>query len=254
MACKRLAGKTAVVTGSTAGIGFHIARRLAGEGAHVVISSRKQDNVDRTVNQLLSEGLEVAGAVCNVSVKEERESLLKHVTDKYGKLDILVSNVGANPTFGPINMCDESTWTKIFHNNVTCGALLAAGFTPLLSQSTDGNIVFVSSVAGFQPMPFIGPYSISKAALISLTKGLAAELASANIRVNCIAPGVIETDFSSALTTNEQVMKMALRATPMRRVGKPEECAGAVAFLVSQDASYITGETVAMTGGIPVRV
>eukprot|EP00116_Pleurobrachia_bachei_P014073 sb/3474335/ len=137
-------------------------------------------------------------------------------------------------------------------NNVTASALLASSFTPCMSGG--GNIVFVSSVAGFQPIPFIGAYSVSKAALISLTKGLANELAGAKIRVNCIAPGIIETDFSSALTSNEKMMKGALAGIPLRRVGSADECAGAVAFLASDDASYITGETICMTGGAPVRV
>ena len=253
MACSRLTNKIAVVTGSTAGIGLAIARRLAAEGAHVVLSSRKEENVQKAVKSLSAEGLKVTGTVCNVSNAEDRESLLDHVNRNYGKLDILVSNVGTNPAFGPMNMCDEKTWNKIFHNNVTCSALLAAKCTPLLANSGNGNIVFVSSVAGFAPMPFIGPYSVSKAALMSLTKGLAVELASANVRVNCIAPGIIETDFSNALTSNEDMLKKTLKNIPLRRVGTPAECAGAVAFLVSDDASYITGETVKMDGGIPVR-
>ncbi|XP_063673751.1 dehydrogenase/reductase SDR family member 4-like [Bolinopsis microptera] len=253
MACSRLVNKVAVVTGSSAGIGFSIAKRLAYEGASVVISSRKDENVQKAVSLCLDEGLDVSGVVCNVSEPEDRENLAKHVNEKYGKMDILVSNVGTNPHFGPVNMCDEKTWGKIFYNNVTCSALLAAKFTPFLAQSGNGNIVFVSSVSGFCPMPFIGAYSVSKAALMSLTKALSVELASANVRVNCIAPGIIETDFSSALTSNPEILKKTLNNVPMRRVGKPDECAGAVAFLVSDDASYITGETVKMDGGIPVR-
>ena len=253
MACSRLVNKVAVVTGSTAGIGYSIAKRLANEGASVVISSRKEENVDKAVSECRDEGLDVLGLVCNVSKPEDRENLVNKVHEKYGKTDILVSNVGTNPHMGPINMCDEKTWNKIFYNNVTCSALLASKFTPALAQSGNGNIVFVSSLTGYCPMPFIGAYSVSKAALISLTKALSMELASANIRVNCIAPGVIGTDFSSALTENEKFLKSTLKNIPMRRVGKPEECAGAVAFLVSDDASYITGETVSMDGGIPVR-
>lgn len=251
MACSRLLNKVAVVTGSTAGIGFSIAQRLAEEGATVVITSRKEENVQKAISQCSN--LDVSGIVCNVAKPEDRENLAKHVQEMYGKLDILVSNVGTNPYFGPLNMCDEKMWNKIFYNNVTCSALLASQFTPILSQSDNGNIVFVSSVSGFCPMPFIGPYSVSKAALISLTKALSMELASAKIRVNCIAPGIIETDFSSALTKNESLLKQTLKQVPLRRVGVPDDCAGAVAFLVSDDASYITGETVKMDGGIPVR-
>ena len=254
MACTRLVNKVAVVTGSSAGIGFSIAKRLANEGANVIISSRKEENVEKAVAQCLDDGLDVSGIVCNVSKPGDRQNLADHVQEKYGKLDILVSNVGTNPHMGPINTCDEVTWGKILYNNVTCSALLASKFTPILAQSGSGNILFVSSVAGFCPLPFIGAYSVSKAALISLTKALSLELASANIRVNCIAPGIIGTDFSSALTENEAILKRTLKNVPLGRIGKPDECAGAAAFLVSDDASYMTGETVCMDGGIPVRV
>ena len=130
MACSRLVNKVAVVTGSSAGIGFAIAKRLANEGASVVISSRKEENVQKAVNQCLDSGLDVSGVVCNVSKPEDRENLANHVHEKYGKMEILVSNVGTNPHMGPINMCDEKTWDKIFYNNVTCSALLASKFEP----------------------------------------------------------------------------------------------------------------------------
>ena len=253
MSCLRLVNKVAVVTGSTAGIGFSIAQRIAAEGAKVVISSRSEDNVKKAIHECTSKGLDVSGLVCNVSKSEDRDALLDHVNKNYGKLDILVSNVGTNTQYGPINMCEESSWTKILYNNVTCSALLAAKFTPLLAQSGNGNIVFVSSIAGIKPMDFIGPYSVSKAALISLTQGLSVELASSKVRVNCIAPGLIDTDFSAAVTSNEKATKNILKSIPMRRVGKADECAGAVAFLVSEDASYMTGETICMDGGALVK-
>jgi len=250
--CRRLVGKVAVVTGSTAGIGLAIARRLGQEGAKVVVSSRKEANVSKTVDLLQSEGHTVSGTVCNVALEEDREALFQHVEDTYGgQLDILVSNVGVNPAFGPILSCPEKAWNKIMSSNVVCSALLASQAVPMMEENS--SIVFVSSVTGFVPALGIGPYSVSKAALMSLTKGLAAELSHEGIRVNCIAPGIITTDFSNALTTNPQISETVMQMIPMKRFGTAEECSGAVAFLVSDDASYITGETVSMDGGMPVR-
>ena len=252
MSIQRLVGKVAIVTGSTAGIGFSIASRLAKEGASVIVSSRKQENVDRAIKKIAESGGCASGIVCNVSSSNDRLSLINHCMETYDKIDILVSNVGTNPHFGPLVSCSEEMWTKIFFNNVTCSSLLSSLALPHLEKS-QGNIVFVSSVTGYTPAPFIGAYSVSKAALISLTKALSMEVARSKVRVNCIAPGVIETDFSSALTTNEDLVKSTLKTIPMRRFGKADECAGAVAFLASDDASYITGETVSMDGGMPVR-
>ncbi|XP_012368487.1 dehydrogenase/reductase SDR family member 4 isoform X3 [Octodon degus] len=217
---KPLANKVALVTASTDGIGFAISRRLAQDGAHVVISSRKQQNVDRAVATLKGEGLSVTGTVCHVGKAEDRKQLVATI------LDI----------------------------NVKATALITKEVVPEMEKRGGGSVVIVSSIAGFSPFPGLGPYNVSKTALLGLTKNLALELAPKNIRVNCLAPGLIKTNFSSVLwmdKAREDNIKESMR---IRRLGKPEECAGIVSFMCSEDASYITGETVVVGGGSPSRL
>ncbi|XP_055218317.2 dehydrogenase/reductase SDR family member 4 isoform X2 [Gorilla gorilla gorilla] len=215
-----LANKVALVTASTDGIGFAIARRLAQDGAHVVVSSRKQQNVDQAVATLQREGLSVTGTVCHVGKAEDRERLVATT------LDI----------------------------NVKAPALMTKAVVPEMEKRGGGSVVIVSSIAAFSPSPGFSPYNVSKTALLGLTKNLAIELAPRNIRVNCLAPGLIKTSFSRMLWMDkekEESMKETLR---IRRLGEPEDCAGIVSFLCSEDASYITGETVVVGGGTPSRL
>lgn len=245
--CRRLDGKIAVITASTAGIGYAIAERLGHEGAHVVVSSRKQKQVDTTVETLSSQGLKVTGLTCHVGSKDDRRKLFNLVEEKFGGLDILVSNAGINPSFGQILDTKEEVWDKIFDVNVKAAFLLCQEAVPLMKKRGGGSVVFVSSIGGYDPFPMIAPYSISKTALLGLVQGLVPQLSSLNIRVNAIAPGIIKTNFSQALL--EPGEEAVAADVPLNRVGRPEECAGAVAFLVSDDASYITGETIVMSGG-----
>jgi len=249
----RLEGKVAVVTASTDGIGFAIAKRLAQEGAKVIISSRKQQNVDSAVSQLASEGLKVTGLVCHVSNAEHRKKIFDEA-DKLGGVDILVSNAAANPATGPVLDCSESAWDKIFEINVKAAFLLAKEALPLIRKRGGGSIVFISSIAGFHPLTLLGAYSVSKTALLGLTKAASADLACENITVNCIAPGIIETKFSQLLTESEAVRDHALATIPTNRFGVPEDISGIVAFLASDDARYITGETIIAAGGMPSRL
>ncbi|KAM6180468.1 dehydrogenase/reductase SDR family member 4 isoform 2-T2 [Erethizon dorsatum] len=217
---KPLANKVALVTASTDGIGFAISRRLAQDGAHVVISSRKQQNVDRAVATLKGEGLSVTGTICHVGKAEDRKQLVAMV------LDI----------------------------NVKATALMTKEVVPEMEKRGGGSVVIVSSIGAFSPFPGLGPYNVSKTALLGLTKNLALELAPKNIRVNCLAPGLIKTNFSHMLwmdKAREDNIKESMR---IRRLGKPEECAGIVSFMCSEDASYITGETVVVGGGTPSRL
>jgi dehydrogenase/reductase SDR family protein 4 len=250
----RLQGKVAIVTASTDGIGFAVAKRLAQDGASVFISSRKQANVDQALDQLKSDGLtDVFGTVCHVAKAEDRKKLFDLVRKEKGKLDILVSNAAVNPAFGPMLEVTEEQWDKIFEVNVKSAFLLCKESMPLLSKSKTASITFISSIGGYQVLAALGAYSVSKTALLGLTKGLAEELAPA-IRVNCVCPGIIDTKFSSALTSNEGIAEQALLRVPLKRFGQPQEMAGLVSFLASEDASYITGESIVAAGGYYSRL
>nr|XP_023030233.1 dehydrogenase/reductase SDR family member 4 [Leptinotarsa decemlineata] len=253
VALKRLVGKVAVVTASTEGIGFAIAQRLAEEGAKVIISSRKPENVEAATKKLLSQGLEVKGLTCHVSKPEDRKKLFE-AAQKLGGLDILVSNAAANPTVGGILDCSESSWDKIFDVNVKSSFLLAKEAYPLLKESRAGRIIFVSSIAGMNPSEYLGAYAVSKTALLGLTKAVSLQLARDNITVNSICPGLIRTKFSDAITSNEVFEEAALANIPLNRVGEAVEMGGAVAFLASEDGSYVTGENLVIAGGMPSRL
>ncbi|XP_075685034.1 dehydrogenase/reductase SDR family member 4-like [Rhinoderma darwinii] len=247
-------GKVALVTASTDGIGLAIARRLAQDGARVLLSSRKQQNVDKAVQELKKEGLNVEGTVCHVGKNEDRVKLVNTAVQKFGGVDILVSNAAVNPFVGKILDSTDEVWEKILDVNVKATFLLVKLVVPKMQERGGGSIVIVSSVSGFTPFPSLGPYSVSKTALLGLTKALAPELAPLNIRVNCLAPGLIRTNFSSALWKNESVLDQIKIKLGISRVGEPEECAGAVSFLCSPDATYITGETLVVSGGAYSRL
>ncbi|XP_012880778.1 PREDICTED: dehydrogenase/reductase SDR family member 4-like [Dipodomys ordii] len=192
-----LQNKVALVTASTDGIGFAIARRLAQDGAHVVISSRKQQNVDRAVATLKGEGLSVTGTVCHVGKAKDRERLVATAVNLHGGIDILISNAAVNPFFGNLLDTTEEVWDKILDINVKAAALMTKAVVPEMEKRGGGSVVFVASIAAFAPFPGLGPYNVSKTALLGLSKNLALELAPKNIRVNCLAPGLIKTNFSS---------------------------------------------------------
>lgn len=254
MSQSSLAGKVAIVTASTDGIGLAAAQALGQRGAHVVVSSRRKANVDKAVALLQSQNIQVTGTTCNVGIEEDREKLVQTTVEQYGGIDILVSNAAVNPFFGNMLDSTEEVWDKILSVNVKAAFLMTKLVVPHMVKRGGGNVVFVSSVAGYQPMQALGPYSVSKTALLGLTRALAPELAHSNIRVNCVAPGVIKTRFSSALWSNEDMMDELKKQLSIKRIGQPEEIGGVIAFLCSEDASYITGETVTVTGGMGTQL
>lgn len=201
MALRRLEGKICVVTASSDGIGLAIARKLGFEGAKVVVSSRKKANVDEAVKLLQKEGLkDVFGVTCHVAKQSDRKKLFEETVQKFGGIDCLVSNAAVNPAVGSVLDATEEVWDKIFDVNVKASYLLAKEVKPYIVNRGGGSIVFISSIGGYQPFDLLGAYSVSKTALFGLTKAAALDLVKDNIRVNCVAPGVIETKFSSAVS------------------------------------------------------
>ncbi|KAI5701060.1 hypothetical protein M8J75_005725 [Diaphorina citri] len=240
----RLTGKVAVVTASSDGIGFAIAKRLSAEGASVVISSRKESNVNKAVETLQKEGHQkISGVVCHVAKKEDRQKLFEYAEKKFGGIDILVSNAAVNPATGPVVECPENVWDKIFEVNVKSTFLLTQEVLPYIRKRNGGSIVYL-----------LGAYSVSKTALLGLTKAVAQDLASENIRVNCLAPGITKTKFAAALYETEEAHEIAVSNVPMGRLAVPDEMGGIVAFLCSDDASYITGEVIVAAGGMQSRL
>jgi len=249
----KLEGKVAIVTASTQGIGLAIAQRLHSDGANVVISSRKAANVDEALATFSSHD-KILGMPCHVGKSEDRQKLVQETLDKFGKIDILVSNAGTNPTFGPMMDCSEDAWDKIFEVNVKAAFFLAKEVAPHIAAQDGGSIVFISSIGGLHPIPMIMPYSVSKTALLGLTKALSFELSPDNIRVNCVAPGIIDTKFAGALTSNEFIATKALENCHIKRFGRPEDIGNVVSFLCSSDSAYITGENLVVAGGMPSRL
>ncbi|XP_059536586.1 dehydrogenase/reductase SDR family member 2, mitochondrial-like [Myotis daubentonii] len=246
-----LAGKVAVVTGSTSGIGFAIARRLAQDGAHVVVSSRKQQNVDQALAALQGEGLSVSGTVCHVGKAEDRDRLVTAALRHSGNVDFLVCVAGVNPYVGSTLESSEEVWDKILNVNVKAPALLLSQLLPHMENRGGSSVVLVSSVLAYVPAARLGAYNVSKAAILGLTKTLSLELAPKDIRVNCLVPGLIDTAFSKVLFEDPVFWNHLKGSHGIQRVGQPEDCSGLVSFLCSPDASYITGESIVVAGFSP---
>lgn len=248
---RRFQGKVAVVTASTQGIGFAIAERLGLEGASVVVSSRRQKNVEEAVEKLRAKGIDVLGVACHVSSREQRRDLIQKTVNKYGGIDILVSNAAANPTVNPIVEVPEPVLDKLWEVNVKATILLVQDAAAHLSQ--ESSIIIISSIAAYSPEASMAMYGVTKTALLGLTKALAAEMAP-NTRVNTVAPGFVPTHFADFLVRNEDIRNSIEERTLLGRLGKTTDMASAVAFLASSDASYITGETLVVAGGLPSRL
>ncbi|XP_072967744.1 tropinone reductase-like 3 [Typha angustifolia] len=248
---KRLEGKVAVVTASTQGIGFAIAERFGLEGASVVVSSRKQKNVDEAVEKLRSKGIEVMGVVCHVSNAQHRKDLVEKTIQRYGHIDIIVSNAAANPSVDNILDMQESVLDKLWEINVKASILLLQAAASHLRNGS--SVIIISSITGYQPPASMAMYGVTKTALLGLTKALAAEIGP-QTRVNCIAPGFVPTHFADFLTSNEVLRKTLQDQTLLKRLGTTQDMAAAAAFLASDDSSYITGETLVVAGGLPSRL
>ena len=246
-----LTGKVAVVTGSTRGIGEAIVHRFAEHGAKVVVSSRKADACDRVAAAINAEHPGHALALpCNISDKAGLQALIDTTTSHWGKIDILVCNAAVNPYFGPSKDLPDEALDKIMASNVKSNLWLAHMVLPQMVARRDGSIILISSIGGIRGSAVLGAYCLSKAADFQLARNLAVEYGQHNIRINCIAPGLVRTDFARALWEDEERLKRRCATTPLRRIGEPDEIAGAVAYLGSDASSFMTGQTIVVDGGV----
>ncbi len=250
-----LHGRTAVITGSSRGIGRAIALELAKHGAQVVISSRKQDACDVVAADINSRWPGRALAVAaSIAVRSDLERLVTRTQEEYGKVDILICNAASNPYFGPTAGITDEQFEKTFRNNVMSVHWLVNLVSAGMIERKDGVIVMVSSIGGLRGSPVIGAYNITKAADMQLARNLAVEYGASNVRVNCIAPGLVRTDFARALWENAENLSAALKGTPLNRIGEPEDIAGVAVFLASHAGRYVTGQTIIVDGGATVTV
>ena len=249
-----LTGKVAVITGSSRGIGKAIAMRFVEQGARVAISSRKLAACEAVVAEIeAAHGAGKAIAVtASISVKAELESLVRQAEDKLGAIDILVCNAASNPYYGPQAGISDEQFRKILDNNIISNHWLVQLTAPGMVARKRGAIIIVSSIGGLKGSPVIGAYNVSKAADMQLARNLAVEYGAHNITVNCIAPGLIKTDFAKALWENPDMMRALETSTPLRRIGEPDEIAGAAVFLASAAGCYMTGQTMVVDGGVTI--
>lgn len=247
-----LTGKSAIVTGSSRGIGKQIAYRLAEHGANVVVSSRKQDACETAaaeINDLVGRRAAIAVAA-NIGAKEALQDLVDQTNSAFGKIDICVCNAASNPYFGPMSGISDDQFVKILQNNVISNHWLINMCAPQMRARKDGAVIIISSIGGLKGSPVIGAYDISKAADMQLARNLAVEFGGDNVRVNTIAPGLVQTDFAKALWENPEILKGATSRAALKRIGQPDEIAGMAVLLASPAGAFVTGQTLIIDGGV----
>ena len=245
-----LQGKVVLINGASRGIGRATALACAEVGADVVLSSRKLPDLEAVTAEITSLGRRAIPVACHAARTEELENLVSRAKEEFGHVDILVNNAATNPYLGPMINAEEKTWDVIMGLNLKGYFLLCNKVAPLMIKQGGGSIINISSIDGINRGEGLGIYSISKAGVIMLTQVLAAELSQYNIRVNAVAPGLVQTRLSQGLWEDEERYKKTIARTPLRRMGQPEDIAGAIVFLASDAAQYITGHTLVVDGDI----
>lgn len=244
-----LENKVAVITGASRGIGHAIAAGFAEAGASVVVSSRKLPDCEKVVEEIKRKGGKAVAVACHTGKISDIQNLVSESVKTFGTIDILVNNAATNPVFGPCIYVDEAAFNKIMEVNVKGYFFASIEAAKVMMEKKKGVIINMSSTAGIRPTPMLGTYSISKAAVLSLTKVLAQELAPFGIRVNAIAPGLVKTKFSRALWETKEIYDRVIQETPLARIAEPEEIVGAALYLASDASSFVTGETLNISGG-----
>ena len=247
-----LAGKVALITGSTRGIGKSIAEQMANAGAKVVISSRKADACEAVRAEFAARQQEAIAVPCNIGRKEELQNLVKTTLAKWGQIDVLVCNAATNPVYGPMLNAPDDAFDKIMLTNVKSVFWLANMALPQMAERGGGAMVIVSSIAALRGSSQLGLYATSKAAETGLCRALACEWGPKNIRINCIAPGLIRTDFARALWEDDTKRAAREALTPLRRIGEPQDIGGIAVFLASEAATFVTGQVIVADGGVTI--
>ncbi len=245
-----LSGKVAVVTGSTKGIGKAIAKELAAHGAKVAITSRKASVCDAVTQEIRDSGGEATAIPCNISHKDQLQFLVAETRKAYGQIDILVCNAAVNPHFGSALEIPDSAFEKVMDVNIKSNHWLVQMVAPEMMERRDGAIIIVSSIGGLRGSETLGAYCISKAADMQMVRNLSMELGPHNVRVNCIAPGLVKTDFARAIWENPDRHDYRKEKTPLRRIGEPRDIAGIAVYMASDAGAWTTGQTVVIDGGV----
>jgi NAD(P)-dependent dehydrogenase (short-subunit alcohol dehydrogenase family) len=247
-----LSGKIAFVSGASRGIGESIARLLAEQGAHVIVSSRKIDDCGRVAQEIIDAGGSAEALACHVGSMDDISAAFDHIRSSHGRLDICVNNAATNPYFGHILDTDLGAYNKTVEVNIRGYFFMSVEAGKLMRENGGGAIVNTASVNALQPGPMQGIYSITKAAVVNMTKAFAKECGPLGIRCNALLPGLTKTKFAGALFTQDEIYQEAIKGIPLGRHAEPEEMAGTVLYLVSDASSYTNGECIVVDGGMTI--
>jgi len=244
-----LSGKVAIVTGATRGIGRAIAEQLAAAGARVVVASRTAAACEEVAASIRAAGGQAIAQPANISKRLEVEELVRRALAEWGRVDVLVANAATNPYYGPMAGASDQVFEKVMRNNVQANLWLANLVLPGMAERRDGAVIFVGSIGGYRGRASLGIYGMSKAAEMQMARCMALEWGPHNVRINCIAPGLIRTDFSRAIWEDPKLLREREELLPLHRIGEPDDIAGIAVLLASRAGAFITGQVITADGG-----